>query len=85
MGPENKEFPTFSDPQVFLTQIVGVGVNLELRFKKLPSILNIDKSVETNFNVLCCKLTPTEVKKFLTRFSEFFVFYDLFFACHDFV
>ena len=55
----------------FQSALECVGVDLELRFKKLPSILNTDKSVETNFIVLSCKLTPTEVKNFLAQFSTF--------------
>ena len=48
-----------------------VGVDLELRSKKFPSILDPDKCVEINCIVLTCKLTPTEVKNFLARFSTF--------------
>ena len=48
-----------------------VGVDLELRSKKLPSILDPDKCVEINCIDLTCKLTPTEVKNFLARFSTF--------------
>ena len=55
----------------FQSALECVGVNLELRSKKLPSILNTDESVETNFIVLSCKLTPTEVKNFLAQFSTF--------------
>ena len=55
----------------FQSALECVGVDLELRSKKLPSILNTDKSVETNFIVLSCKLTPTEVKNFLAQFSTF--------------
>ena len=47
MGPENKEFPTFSDPKFFFTQIEEkVELGLELRSKKLPSILDPDECVE---------------------------------------
>ena len=55
----------------FQSALECVGVDLELRSKKLPSILNTDKSVETNFIVLSRKLTPTEVKNFLAQFSTF--------------
>ena len=48
-----------------------VGVDLELRSKKFPSILDPDKCVEINCIDLTCKLTPTEVKNFLARFSIF--------------
>ena len=48
-----------------------VGVDLELRSKKFPSILDPDKCVEINCIDLTCKLTPTEVKNFLARFSTF--------------
>ena len=49
----------------FQSALECVGVDLELRSKKFPSILNTDKSVEIKFIVLSCKLTPTEVKNFL--------------------
>ena len=55
----------------FQSALECVGVDLELRSKKLPSILNTDKSVEIDFIVLSRKLTPTEVKNFLARFSTF--------------
>ena len=55
----------------FQSALECVGVDLELRFKKLPSILYPNKCVEINCIHLTCKLTPTEVKNFLARFSTF--------------
>ena len=55
----------------FQSALECVGVNLELRSKKLPSILNTDKSVGIQFISLSQKLTPTEVENFLARFSTF--------------
>ena len=55
----------------FQSALECVGVDLELRSKKFPSILDPDKCVEINCIDLTCKLTPTEVKNFLARFSTF--------------
>ena len=55
----------------FQSALECVGVDLELRSKKFPSILDPDKDVEINCIDLTCKLTPTEVKNFLARFSTF--------------
>ena len=55
----------------FQSALECVGVDLELRSKKLPSILDQDKCVVINCFDLTCKLTPTEVKNFLARFSTF--------------
>ena len=55
----------------FQSALECVGVDLELRSKKFPSILDPDKYVEINCIDLTCKLTPTEVKNFLARFSTF--------------
>ena len=55
----------------FQSALECVGVDLELRSKKLPSILDPDECVEINRTDLTCNLTPTEVKNFLARFSTF--------------
>ena len=51
----------------FQSALEYVGVDLELRSKKFPSILDLDKRVEINCIDLTCKLTPTVVKNFLAR------------------
>ena len=55
-----------------------LGDYLELRFKKFPSILDPEKCVEINWIGLSCKLTPTEVKNFLARFSTLRNFFKMF-------
>ena len=55
----------------FQSALEYVGVDLELRSKKFPSILDLDKRVEINCIDLTCKLTPTVVKNFLARLSTF--------------
>ena len=59
----------------FQSALEFVGVDLKLRFKKFSSILDPDKCVDINYIDLTCKLTPTEVKNFLARFSTFRIFF----------
>ena len=58
----------------FQSALECVGLDLELRSKKFPSILDTEKCVEINYIDLTCKLTPTEVKNFLARFPTFRIF-----------
>ena len=52
-----------------------IFLKVENRAKNLPSILNTNKSVEINFIAQSDKLTPSEVKNFLARFSTFRIFF----------
>ena len=63
-GPENKEFPTFSDPQLFFTQIeekveLGPLANFEqfwysrTFFKKFPKVENRAQKFFTSVGVSC--------------------------------
>ena len=69
----------------FQSALDYVGVDLELRSKKLPSILDPDKCIEISCIDLSCKLTPTEVKNFLARFSSFRNFFKNFIEYPNFI
>ena len=65
----------------FQSALEYVGVDLELRSKKLPSILDPDKCIDVNCINLTCKLPPTEVKNFSARFSTFGIFFKNVLLC----
>ena len=58
-------------PTHFIGEKLPSKVKFQSALECVPSILDPDKFVEINCIDLTCKLTPTEVKNFLARFSTF--------------